>query len=755
VLGRLRWIDQIKGIALLWIFLNHSAERIFGYPYMANPNVDWPALSDRIHQLAPIQGHGVWDFPLNLLRYVGWAGDQGVQLFLVVSGFGITWGILSRSGTGPLAVTEFYRRRLARIFPLWWAAHLGAVVLFGLLADHRLQGAGAFVFSMLGIRVSGGLFYYLVPSWWFIGLILQIYLFYPIVWEGLRRLGPLKSLFLCCAGAFVVRGVGLLIFEGYLDPWQRGAVFVTRLPEFVVGASLAWWMFNNPPEAVARLKRKSTLGLALAGYAIGTVLSFSLIGMTVAPFLLGAGAFVVLYVALGKTARLQHRRAGGLEWIGLHSYSLYLVHEPAISLSVPRGLPDDLWRIATGILAAAVLTFAAGLILERVVIGAVELVGKWRRRIGATRIALIGATVVTLIAAAVVGVELGLRWRWPQEASRYSGWGERPSLVPDPDFGWRLRPSTETRLRWESYDYTVTTNSLGFPGPEYPPRKAQDVLRIMTTGDAFTSAEGVDTEESWPRVLERQLEGRIASRKVEVMNFAVTGYGPNQYAAVVDRFGPVYRPDLVIIGFFVNDYQDVLDSYEDVRRQIGFSLPRPDDARSVLHLSHLRHFVEVKLRLKVMEHLRGRPSWYGYFLGNFKFLERGDHDWATAGRERALERLSHVADVAEAIDAGVAIAMIPAPVQVCGPDELEYYPSHVDLEDRERFDLELPQRMTREIAEASGFRFYDLLPLLESIAEDCPYQPHNMHWTEVGHFAVGDYLARVVIDDFDPGVSED
>ena len=90
------------------------------------------------------------------------------------------------------------------------------------------------------------------------------------------------------------------------------------------------------------------------------------------------------------------------------------------------------------------------------------------------------------------------------------GWGEKPALRPDPVFGWRLIESKTTRLRWQGYDYVVTSNSLGFPGPEYTTSKPPDVYRIMTVGSGFTSAEGVDTDQSWPRVLERILNRRNA-----------------------------------------------------------------------------------------------------------------------------------------------------------------------------------------------------------------------------------------------------
>ena len=115
----------------------------------------------------------------------------------------------------------------------------------------------------------------------------------------------------------------------------------------------------------------------------------------------------------------------------------------------------------------------------------------------------------------------------------------------------------------ESYDYSVTANSLSFPGPDCAEEKPPQTLRIITTGDAFTSAEVVDTKQTWPCLLKDELAGRLSSYKVEVLNLAITGYGPRQYTSVAELFALNYKPDLIPIGFFVNEYQDIIMSNAD------------------------------------------------------------------------------------------------------------------------------------------------------------------------------------------------
>jgi peptidoglycan/LPS O-acetylase OafA/YrhL len=731
---RLVWVDLIKALALIWIVVNHISERIFGSPFIANPTADWPPLVERLAQLRPLTGYGVWDIPLNLLRYVGWSGDQGVQLFLIVSGFGLTWGLLARHGLASFDLSNFYRRRALRIYPLWWGAHLLFMMSWLLLGWGLSVTDLSTYISLVGIRATPGLLYYFAPAWWFFGLLIQLYLVYPLLWEGLRRLGPLWLLITSCAVAFFARAVGLMFLGSYIDAWQRGAFFITRLPEFVLGISLAAWLFRAPDRVERQWSSPLALVAALVAYSIGTALSLTLVGMAVAPFLVGSAAFVLLYAPLRRVnATLVLARLG--KWIGQHSYSLFLMHHPFVLLLVPIGLANAA-HSAVGLAAAVLLTMISAVALEWAVNTALAIFGRWQKQKG-----LLGAwlRVAALAAAGVVllvGSELVVRQVAPQEIL---GWGERPSLEPDSTVSWRLKPSLQIRLRWEGYDYQVTSNSLGFPGPEYPPSKPPQTLRILTTGDAFTSAEGVDTGQAWPRLLEDSL-ARRTGRPVEVLNFAITGYGPNQYAAVIRSYAPIYKPDLIIVEMFVNDYQDVLISDEQFYQSIGFALPSQSSLYSIARLEHLRRLIRLQVVEPALELTLGKPRPQGYFLGNFAALEHNRTE-TEAGRQKVGERLAEIKAAADQIDAQIVILMVPAPVQVCGRDQLTYYPRHVDLADAARFDLDLPQRMTKEIADSLSFGYYDLRPVLQALPTGCPYQAYNMHWTAAGHQAVANYLS--------------
>jgi peptidoglycan/LPS O-acetylase OafA/YrhL len=726
----------MKAVAILWIFLNHTIENIFGGPYFANPSAQWPALADRINQLAPLRGYGLLDIPLNLARYLGWLGDQGVQLFLIVSGFVLTWSLLSRAGSKPLALGAFYRRRLGRIYPLWILAHIVFVVAALFISSFNFQVSSAsFWLSLAGLRLRTQDIYYFVPAWWYFTLILQLYLVYPLLWQLLQRWGPRRLFIVACVVSFAVRGVGLLVLHDYLDAWSRGAIFITRLPEFVFGICVAAWLYQHPAEAERFLRSRRAFWLAIGLYVAGNLLSFTLPGMTVAPFLTGVGLFIPLYQLFAPRSS----RSTIWTWTGEHSYALYLVHHPLILLLVPFGFPPaSPARALIGIAAALILSFIGAYGLERVDAWIEGVVGGWYKRGGLLRVALYAGGIAAVVLALALGAELAVRRFDPQEVQ---GWGERASLVPDDTVGWHLKPSSVTRLRWQSYDYTVTANALGFPGPDYPEAKTPGTLRIMVLGDAFSSAEGVDTDKAWPRLMEAKLKD--SGQKVEVMNFAITGYGPNQNAAVVRTYAPRYQPDIILVEAFVNDFGDTLISDDQFRQFIGFDAESPDGIKSMLRLDQLRAWLKLNVSEQARELLTNKPGQTGYALGNFSAFERNGPP-ILEGKDRMREKLSEIQAVAQSIHARVMVVMVPASIQVCQPGQLPYFPRGVNLSDTNQFDMEWPQQTMQALTGELGWQYYDLRPVLSQPDNGCLYQPHNMHWLPAGHQAVADYVAGLV-----------
>ncbi len=321
------------------------------------------------------------------------------------------------------------------------------------------------------------------------------------------------------------------------------------------------------------------------------------------------------------------------------------------------------------------------------------------------------------------------------------GWGEKPALRRDPEFGWRLVELQTTRLRWGSYDYIVTSNSLGFPGPEFAEKAPMGVFRIMTVGSGFTSAEGVDTDESWPRILENVLNDHRGFPPVQVLNFAVTGYGPRQYAAVIEKFAPIYEPDLILIAMIPNDLRKVMTAISTQQKSIGFDLPYPNDPYSILTCKHLTGMVRDTAKSFVYRWIRHRLSPSGYFYGQIWAFEKGQDSYLDESQDALEECLATIKASAETSGSSTLLLLVPASVQVCSPHHLEYLPDNFIWGDSKELNAEQPQIRMAESATKIGSRYADLRLAFDLDPDPCPYQPSNLHWTANGHRQIAAFLA--------------
>lgn len=163
------------------------------------------------------------------------------------------------------------------------------------------------------------------------------------------------------------------------------------------------------------------------------------------------------------------------------------------------------------------------------------------RRIWALRLtAVAGGLVFSLIVA-----ELALR------AAGIS----YPILVePDPVAGGRLRPYAEGWFTEEGRGYVVA-NDLGYRDDVHPVEKPPNHYRVAFLGDSFTEALQVSLDETWWRLVGRDLTrcDAVGEKVVEVMNFSLSGIGTAQQLEIYRQIASRYSPDLVVLAFVAND----------------------------------------------------------------------------------------------------------------------------------------------------------------------------------------------------------
>lgn len=306
-------------------------------------------------------------------------GHLGVVVFNAITGFVLTLPLVAGGDEGQRSFGAFFRRRFWRICPQYYLALAlwGGVALFTTVTPGALFGR-CFVEHVLFVHsLDPACFYGIVPAMWWMGLLAQFYLFFPLVLRLFTRLGPGRAFLVVSAACYGLWGL-LEYLAAPGSPLAMPAYMVyfnlpVRLPEFAAGMFLAfrWSRRQETHTGAVRDRNLDRKGLPLpavlaltcaggVGVALATVLEDSLAKPAV-HFLMafsclalcGALCTTPLAARIGGN-RIVARLAGA-------SYSFYLLHQPLLG-------------IAAGILAGRMQPFAAFL-LSTAVVGVLAFMG--------------------------------------------------------------------------------------------------------------------------------------------------------------------------------------------------------------------------------------------------------------------------------------------------------------------------------------------------------------------------------------------
>lgn len=132
-----------------------------------------------------------------------------------------------------------------------------------------------------------------------------------------------------------------------------------------------------------------------------------------------------------------------------------------------------------------------------------------------------------------------------------------PRYVTNASYGVRKNmPDVSIWHTSPDYRVNVRTNSQGVRSDrDIPYEKTEGTFRIVGLGDSFTLGYEVEQEDTFLHQLETNLKGR-GFEHVEVINLGVSGFGTSEELITLKEEGMRYDPDLVVLGYFVNDIQN-------------------------------------------------------------------------------------------------------------------------------------------------------------------------------------------------------
>ena len=116
----------------------------------------------------------------------------------------------------------------------------------------------------------------------------------------------------------------------------------------------------------------------------------------------------------------------------------------------------------------------------------------------------------------------------------------------------RFSPTVPEEFRnnpaWE-----VKLNSEGFRGADFTPGKQANTIRVVALGDSWTLGHNVNIDESYPQRLASLFHQEFPNKDIEVLNLGMFAYTSHEGLKLLQREALKLQPDIVLIGFAMND----------------------------------------------------------------------------------------------------------------------------------------------------------------------------------------------------------
>jgi hypothetical protein len=150
----------------------------------------------------------------------------------------------------------------------------------------------------------------------------------------------------------------------------------------------------------------------------------------------------------------------------------------------------------------------------------------------------------------LVVLEVMVRVIEPREVMRYF------FVQPDSVLNHKFIPNAKGRYKTSEYDTQYEINSLGLRDKEYSIEKPAGTIRLLMVGDSFTEGDGVESHQTFSKILEQRLNSEGRREKYEVINAGCASYSPLPEYLYLKTAGLHLHPDIVVLNLDLSDVHD-------------------------------------------------------------------------------------------------------------------------------------------------------------------------------------------------------
>lgn len=372
---------------------------------------------------------------------------------------------------------------------------------------------------------------------------------------------------------------------------------------------------------------------------------------------------------------------------------------------------------------------------------------------------------------------------------------------PHPLFGWWHIPYSGGTFHsdFNEFESEVRINARGLRDREIGYDNPDGAFRVLSLADSFGEALQVNLEQTY----HKQLEGLLAEsldRPVEVLNAGVGGWGTDQEAIFYLAEGFRYKPDVVLLAFFIRN--DAVNNYGplEIERNGGqqqkefFTLAadgtlvpppvqenlktgttiHPDRPQPAENPPPLLGVADVLWRWSalyrlMMPYLRDMPAVVQsigpsgilggeavirahhptipipFFVYQNPPPQEFENAWALT---EAI--ITGLRDEVARRDSQLVVVLIGAPEQVYPNEWAQTVARSPQMQSLE-WDLDAPNRRLTDFLQHENIPYLDLLPVFKEAATR-PNAPalhfqHDQHWTAAGHRLAAEAIHQFLLDE--------
>ena len=377
-----------------------------------------------------------------------------------------------------------------------------------------------------------------------------------------------------------------------------------------------------------------------------------------------------------------------------------------------------------------------------------------------------GAIVAASVAIALVLGEVALR---------VIGFSYPNFWKPDAVVGTVLTPGMEGWQRDEGKAW-IKVSSQGLRDHEHSIAKPGNTYRIAVLGDSYAEAMQVDMDRAFWALLPKKLEACHfgGGKKIETVNFGVSGYGTGHELLMLRSRVWQYSPDMVLLAFFPgNDVRNNSKALEGEKRPY-FSLKdgklfldsafrddrefkekqRIAEDRAWLQETRLYQLMRRVKAGNIAQHFHNAPIAVAAAAGQ-KLTEPGlDEQVFHAPKDAKWQEAWAITDhLVEATNeetkshgARFVLAILSTPGSVFPDAQMRArYAASLGVK-----SLFYPEERLGALGRQDGFEVVALAPAMQQVADQKHVYLHGFpntkpgfgHWNEAGHALAADLIAR-------------